>query len=197
MTDDHRSRLAEDSRRLKGLAHPVRARLMAVLAADGPMKVADLAAAVGEPANSVSFHVRQLEKYGLAARVEAPDDAPAGESWWGGVERSIILDPRQWEGDEGEAARVQLRELLAASALDRVSGVMAAIDSERDTGLPSAAGSRTYMGRLTNEEAADFSERLRAILEEMATLADGRDSDPGTRMWSFTLVGFPETRYGA
>lgn len=197
MTDARGSRLAEDSRRLKGLAHPLRARLAALLVADGPMKVADLAAALGEPANSVSFHLRQLERYGLAARVPSPQGAPAGESWWDGLERSILVDPQQWDDEEADAALEQLRGLLASDARDRVEGLMIALAGERATGAPRTAVSQTFTGRLTDDEAAAYADRLRALLREMAEASHQSRNVDGARLWSFTVVGFPETRYGA
>ena len=56
---------------LRAIAHPVRARILDELGATGPMRAADIARALGIPANQASFHLRQLAKYGLA--VEAPE----------------------------------------------------------------------------------------------------------------------------
>ena len=45
---------------LKAMTHPLRRRIVNVMAPDVPMRAADLARKLGEPANSVSFHLRTL-----------------------------------------------------------------------------------------------------------------------------------------
>ncbi len=55
---------------LRGLAHPVRSRIVDEMYATGPVRAADIARDLGIPANQASFHLRQLAKYGLVE--EAP-----------------------------------------------------------------------------------------------------------------------------
>jgi predicted ArsR family transcriptional regulator len=70
-----------DPRVLRAIAHPIRLRLLSELSARGPSRAADLALELGEPANSVSFHLRQLAKYGLIE--EAPERArDRRDRWW-------------------------------------------------------------------------------------------------------------------
>ncbi|QAY71808.1 ArsR family transcriptional regulator [Xylanimonas protaetiae] len=56
---------------LRALAHPLRMKILFQLETDGHGRAADLAQTLGEPANSVSFHLRTLAKAGLV--VEAPE----------------------------------------------------------------------------------------------------------------------------
>lgn len=82
-TEQHRSQPKRlgDPRELKALAHPLRMRLVVELATQGSARAVDLAKAVGEPANSVSFHLRQLARYGLI--LEDPERSNDGrERWW-------------------------------------------------------------------------------------------------------------------
>src|SRR5262245_47552633 len=65
-----------DPRMLRGIAHPMRNRILEELSATGPMRAADVAAALEMPANLASFHLRQLAKYGLVE--EAPELARDG-----------------------------------------------------------------------------------------------------------------------
>lgn len=56
-------------------------RLIVELVTRGSARAVDLAKTVGEPANSVSFHLRQLARYGLI--VEDTSHAADGrERWW-------------------------------------------------------------------------------------------------------------------
>src|SRR5690625_5956976 len=58
---------------LRALAHPLRMQLLQRLGGRGTARAADLAADLGVPANSVSYHLRILAKGG--AIVEAPEAA--------------------------------------------------------------------------------------------------------------------------
>lgn len=192
--------LEQDARRLKALAHPVRVRLLSLLANDGPSRTADLAAALDEPPNSVSFHLRMLEKYGMARRVPNPEgeQTPGArrESWWKAVSRSALIHPSQWEGEHREAALSQLQALMTMSARDGVEGVMAAYE-HRDQFPDEAAGAvgrRRYTVRLTPEEAADAVERMRAIGAELIAKAD-RERPEGSLLWHISVESFPELRF--
>src|SRR5690349_23368012 len=74
MADDRANKgTVHDPRVLRAIAHPVRNRILTELSAGGPMRAADLARELGLPANQMSFHLRQLAKYGLVE--EAPEAA--------------------------------------------------------------------------------------------------------------------------
>lgn len=62
-----------DPAMLRALAHPLRQRIMWELAARDHLRAADLAKITGEPANSLSFHLRSLAKAGLIE--EKPEEA--------------------------------------------------------------------------------------------------------------------------
>jgi DNA-binding transcriptional ArsR family regulator len=94
-----------DPRAVLAVTHPLRMRLLGELSRRGTARVVDLASGVGEPANSVSFHLRQLAKYGLIE--ENPERSEDGrERWWRMTsDRGFEIDldaMRQREG--GEAA---------------------------------------------------------------------------------------------
>ncbi len=83
MGNDERSepKRIGDPGALKALAHPMRMRLVGELATRGSCRAVDLAKALDEPANSVSFHLRQLARYGLV--VEDTERGTDGrERWW-------------------------------------------------------------------------------------------------------------------
>jgi predicted ArsR family transcriptional regulator len=62
-----------DARTLRAMAHPLRGRLFYELFARGTARAADLARDLDVPANQVSFHLRQMAKYGFIE--EAPEHA--------------------------------------------------------------------------------------------------------------------------
>jgi DNA-binding MarR family transcriptional regulator len=94
-----------DPKAVLAVTHPLRMRLLGELSRRGTARVVDLANALGEPANSVSFHLRQLAKYGLIEN--NPERSDNGrERWWRMTsDRGFEIDldaMRQLEG--GEAA---------------------------------------------------------------------------------------------
>jgi hypothetical protein len=81
-----------DPRELRAIAHPLRNRLLTELFGRQAATVTELAKAVGEPVNKVSFHLRLLAKYGFIE--EAPEFARDGrDRWW----RLAYADGFDWD----------------------------------------------------------------------------------------------------
>ena len=82
----------QDPVALRAVAHPMRQRILTELAALGHARAADLAQAIGEPANSISFHLRVLAKAGMIA--EAPEHArDRRDRVWTNVAKRYVVDP--------------------------------------------------------------------------------------------------------
>lgn len=69
-----------DPAALKGLAHPVRMRLLDEIADRFSATSAQLATALGESRGSTSYHLRQLERHGFL--VEDPTRGKGRERYW-------------------------------------------------------------------------------------------------------------------
>ena len=65
--------LVADPRALRAYAHPVRRRALALLRTHGTLTATQAADALGESSGTMSFHLRQLAKYGLV------EEAPTGK----------------------------------------------------------------------------------------------------------------------
>ena len=151
-----------DVRMLRGIAHPMRNRILEEMSAGGPMRAADVAERLGIPANQASFHLRQLAKYGLVE--DAPELARDGRDrvWRVTFESglSVNLDDLAVQ-DGGKAAVTVFRKQWTADA-------HAAIDRadrpERQKDAMVAVS--THAVRLTKEEA-------HALAKEISDLVDG------------------------
>src|SRR5690349_11611808 len=97
-----------DVRMLRGIAHPVRNRILEEMSAGGPMRAADLADRLGIPANQASFHLRQLAKYQLVE--EAPELARDGRDrvWRVVHEAGLSVNLKELAAQEGGKAAVQV-----------------------------------------------------------------------------------------
>lgn len=68
-----------DPRTMRALAHPLRLRLLELLAHEGELTATEAGERLGESPASCSFHLRQLAKYGFAE--EAPREGGRRRPW--------------------------------------------------------------------------------------------------------------------
>lgn len=165
------------------------------LNARGAARAVDLAAEIREPANSVSFHLRQLAKYGLIE--EAPERARDGrDRWWKPVSdvglswSSTDLDAQPG----GRAAMSVWRRAASAWAHHVVERFYSKPgDADRDSIRTSA--DQTF--RLTKDEAQKLTEEVNAVLDRWARRGRERDSSLGsgdrrTYLWLAYLQPYPD-----
>jgi predicted ArsR family transcriptional regulator len=150
-----------DPKLLRAIAHPVRNRILTELDASGPLRAADIAARLGVPANSASFHLRQLAKFGLVE--EDPEAARDRRD-------------RVWKVTDKNDFNVQLGEIekmpggKAASAVFRRTKaawahhvVEQAFGPDRTPGTTRTVTEQAV--RLTKAEAIELAEELTALVE--------------------------------
>ncbi len=77
---------------LKGLAHPLRVRILDVLSTYGNFTASGLADRLGESSGATSYHLRQLERHGFVREVEGK--GTGRERWWESVPGGISLSDR-------------------------------------------------------------------------------------------------------
>lgn len=101
-----------DASSLRGLAHPLRMRLLDSLRLDGPSNSTRLAERVGESTGTVSWHLRQLAQHGFIEEDTARGNQR--ERWWRAPSRREIVDTVALEGEFASkvAAASVLEELL-------------------------------------------------------------------------------------
>ncbi|MEV4194538.1 ArsR/SmtB family transcription factor [Streptomyces toxytricini] len=91
-----------DARSLRGLAHPLRMRLLAALRQDGPATASRLAERLGESSGATSYHLRQLAAHGFVE--DAPGHGKGRERWWQAAHDGTVFD-EQLLCDEDPATR--------------------------------------------------------------------------------------------
>ncbi|MFD7630443.1 ArsR/SmtB family transcription factor [Streptomyces sp. NPDC059851] len=79
-----------DARSLRGLAHPLRIRLLGALRQDGPATASQLAARFGESSGATSYHLRQLAAHGFVE--DAPGHGKGRERWWRAAHDGTVFD---------------------------------------------------------------------------------------------------------
>ncbi|HET8970503.1 MAG TPA: winged helix-turn-helix domain-containing protein [Candidatus Nanopelagicales bacterium] len=91
------SAIAVDSRTIKGLAHPLRVRLLGLLRAHGSATATELGRRVGESSGVTSYHLRQLAAYGFVEEDEGRGNRR--ERWWRARHRMTHFDPDALDED--------------------------------------------------------------------------------------------------
>lgn len=160
---------------LRGIAHPLRVRLLGVLREDGPSTATRLAERLGQSSGATSYHLRQLAAYGFV--VEETDRGAGRERWWRAAHRSTTLNPSEIRDAEIEA-EIYLRAVAAelADRVDRWLGELATRPAQWRDGSTLS----DWLLRLSPDEAA----RLRRELVELVGRYRSEDADtdppPGT-----------------
>lgn len=89
-----------DARSLRGLAHPLRIRLLAALRHDGPATASQLGERLGESSGSTSYHLRQLAAHGFVE--DAPEHGKGRERWWKASHDGTAFDESLLNDDNPE-----------------------------------------------------------------------------------------------
>ena len=106
-----------DPRVLRAIAHPMRNRILTELDAHGPLRAADVARLLGIPANSASFHLRQLAKFGLVEEDPAAARDKRDRVWRATEEAGYNVSLGEVEkAPGGKAASAVFRRTKAAWA---------------------------------------------------------------------------------
>ncbi|OKK11990.1 ArsR family transcriptional regulator [Streptomyces sp. CB02488] len=79
-----------DARSLRGLAHPLRMRLLTALREFGPATASGLADRLGESSGATSYHLRQLASYGFVE--DDPERGKGRERWWRAVHGGMAFE---------------------------------------------------------------------------------------------------------
>ena len=146
-----------DPETLKAVAHPLRQRIVLELAVQEHARAADLAKALGEPANSVSFHLRVLAKAGLIE--EAPEFArDKRDRVWRRVIQQFTVAPGL--ADAGALFDPYLRWMRAMFLRDRT-----APEERQDYNAGLA-----HDGFFTRDEAREMAEEVMAVLDRWSDL---------------------------
>ena len=179
-----------DPRVLRAIAHPVRNRILDELTATGPARAADLAAALGIPANSASFHLRQLAKYGVvAAAPEAARDR-RDRVWKLTNDGGFAVNLRELEAapETAAAGRVYRRSTTA-----RTHELLEAALTPADDRFRSVA---TDSLRLSQAEARELADELGEVVTRWTARTRGRDPGRETYHLMTVLQPYPQLEAG-
>jgi DNA-binding transcriptional ArsR family regulator len=147
-----------DARSLRGLAHPLRLRLMELLWLDGPATATSLAARVGESTGTTSWHLRQLAEHDLIE--DDPTRGSRRERWWRvrptHVGVADFIDDPSMRGPVSVYLHESLNQLH-----HRLAGFLA---QDWDRTWYEAAAAQDWRLRLRPAELRDLNRELGAVV---------------------------------
>src|SRR3954447_13677865 len=160
---------------LKGLAHPLRLRLLGELNARGSATASQLAAALGESSGSTSYHLRQLHRHGFVE--EDPAQGTGRERVWIPRRGGWNLPALDLAADPANAAAVDLvvRAQLESDH-ERMLEVMARADTWPREWRDAAVRRGTHVTIAPEQVAA-----LQAELDEVVDRYRESEPRPGAR----------------
>ncbi|MFC0675767.1 ArsR/SmtB family transcription factor [Brachybacterium hainanense] len=166
---------------MRAMAHPLRLQILERVGRRGTARAADVAADLGIPANSVSYHLRILARGGVV--IEAPEAATdrrdrvwklSQSSYRGDRRAALANDPEVTEGEYVEAS-----DAMSVAAIDWIRGAWVAEAARR-----AAAGSTTEPAlgslyattlHLTQDQARELSSVITEKISEFNRL--NRDAE--------------------
>jgi DNA-binding transcriptional ArsR family regulator len=159
-----------DSRALRVLAHPLRARLLSELRLHGAANATALAERLGTNTGATSYHLRKLAEVGL---VEETAEGTGKQRFWAAAQDSHSWQDTGYEGDpDAQGAASWLRRHYWQHVSERA----ARWEQEREH-WPAPWQEAASMSDVIIEVNAD---RLRALMEELtAVVVRYRDEPPG------------------
>ena len=155
---------------LRGLAHPLRVRLLEQLR-EGAGTATTLAQALGESSGATSYHLRALARAGLV--VEDDRLSRGRERWWRKAEPMTVVYP---SGDDAESVAALSR--LRAVVLDRDDRALAEYVRDPPRGAWRDAGIvGNWTVHATPAEIAELTTRVLELVDELRRRPEERLAD--------------------
>ncbi|SDT11220.1 winged helix-turn-helix domain-containing protein [Actinoplanes derwentensis] len=167
-----------DARTLRGVAHPLRLRLLGSLRHEGPQTATQLAARLGESSASTSYHLRTLAAHGFVT--DAPELGRGRERFWRAVHRSTWFETPDQDAPERELGEAYLRTVARMYADNVEQSINELADWPQEWVQASNMSDTTI--RLSASETRQLSDDLMALLARYRKQATERGDDESERV---------------
>jgi DNA-binding transcriptional ArsR family regulator len=163
-------------RRLRGLVHPIRVRLLWLLEADGPATASQLGRRIGHSSGVTSYHLRMLAELGFVE--EDTERGNARDRWWRTKYRQSGFSFRSPD-DPGDPETVEVAEqymrIVVNTYYERMLSYVNSLAGRLDE-LPTLPWTfNEHAIELTHDEA-------RALAAEVWALVDRYRRPPGQHL---------------
>lgn len=177
MSGDDDKQIRLDATSLRGIAHPLRVRILGMLREYGPSTATRLAERLGQSTGATSYHLRQLAQYGFV--IEEAGRGAGRERWWRAAHHRTVFDTQSVAGEADAETDVYLRSVASVYA-ERVDRWL----SERPSLPAEWSGASTLSDwslRLTPAEAKQLLDQLGALVARQRQAEAGDGAPDGAR----------------
>ncbi|MFI9009880.1 ArsR/SmtB family transcription factor [Actinosynnema sp. NPDC053489] len=164
-----------DAHDLRALSHPLRVRLMELLAQEGQLTATEAATALGTTPANCSFHLRLLARHGF---VEEADGGVGRQRPWRLVEQGTRISTRDLDA-EGLSALRALDELRWVRHRHRQSEWWRTRDSYPEPWRDAASESFAVL-HLTAEELIEMRDAVQDVIDRYVERGSPAKRRPGT-----------------
>lgn len=181
------TRVVDDPRTIRALAHPLRLALLQLLLVRGPLTATEAGETLGESPASASFHLRTLHRYGY---VEEAPPGPGRRRPWRAV-RTVQRIPEAQLRSEADLAGDELSRVLGAR-VEQLHDEWLNRRREEGPEWRGTAEETTALLRLTPAEAARLGAELHDLLSRWTFAVEREPSgDDGRRSVMLSMRAFP------
>ncbi|MET7299085.1 helix-turn-helix domain-containing protein [Embleya sp. NPDC005575] len=175
-----------DARNLRGIAHPLRVRILGILRTDGPATASTLARRLDKNTGATSYHLRQLAEHGFI--VEVPARGVRRERWWQAAHANTVVPDDLLTEGLGAAFLQSLGQVWADSMLRAIGATPALSPQWRD-----AQDFGDYMLTLTPDEAKALMAEIHAVLRRRSDPEGRTPHAADAARVTFQFQMFPDT----
>ncbi|MEV4757744.1 helix-turn-helix domain-containing protein [Micromonospora sp. NPDC049559] len=156
-----------DTETLRAIAHPIRAKLLALLRYEGPATASQLARRLDESSGTASYHLRQLARYGFVE--EDPEQPNKRDRRWRAAHRITSWNRADLATDpEGRQISDALERRQLLTAVDHFQRWFAGRD-HRDPRWDAVGGAFDDLLRLTPSQLRALDAELMAVFARFRT----------------------------
>ncbi|MFE3824189.1 ArsR/SmtB family transcription factor [Streptomyces sp. NPDC059092] len=177
---EHRERTL-DARSLRGLAHPLRIRLLGTLGHDGPATASQLAARLGESSGATSYHLRQLAAHGFVE--DDPTRGKGRERWWRAAQEGTRFTADLHANTDPEvrgAANLFLHEVATIHTQELATWLGTSGDWPLE--WSQAADMSDFTLRLTPQQLTEMNKEIHAVAERYRVTGAAAEDAPQVRI---------------
>lgn len=178
-----------DPQVLRALAHPLRSRLLGLLRLDGPSTATRLGERVGESSGTTSYHLRQLQAYGLVGEVEGR--GTGRERWWQALHLMTNWEPDRLLDQPGGREANEAMQRLQIDGWGRELAAWAEGGHVHGREWAAVAGLSDYVLRLRPDEARRLLDELYGVLARWSH--ETREPRDGAVHVNVLVGAFPRT----
>ena len=186
-THDDQQVVHLDSRQIRTLAHPLRARLLGQLRTDGPATATTLAKALGTNTGATSYHLRQLAEVGLVT--EDPDRSTGRQRFWRSAHVMSSFRSTDFDGDPDASAASDWVQRLQVNFLSEYAERWIAAQHDHSPEWRETAGFSDYLLRISAARLEALHQELWQVIERYRD--ESSPDEPDAEPVMLFLAGFP------